>query len=42
MLEVKKIQEHAKNTFLGCFKVDHIRLVSKDIVGLIKVLIFFI
>ena len=32
----------AKNTFSGCFKFDHIRLVSKDIVGIIKVLIIFI
>ena len=41
MFEVKNTQEHAKNMFFGDLKVDHIGLVSKDIIDLIKVLSFW-
>ena len=42
MFEVKIHKNKLKAHFYDVFKVDHIGLVSKDIVDLIKILIVFI
>ena len=42
MFELKITKNKPKEHFKDIFKANHIGLVSKDIVDLIKILIFFI